>query len=345
MNVYKELQQMTEQLETLKSSCTSKSLQGLAMTYKGKSCRIVKDEMEGDVRMLVLRSFDGRYEQRLPLTKKRIHALCSTMKKEVAARYFGETANKEEIASLETSIREKEQFAKTRQEFVDYLKSRNVTHFVHFTPLKNLPSIATFGLVPVGMQESYGITSITTDSERMDGKRHNNLSITFPNYSMFCTKRATMRIPFAVLKLDIALLLDSEIAKNIVFCNHNAAASGVCEGKKLENLQHMFSEKSYYKNKIVSRDQLDIPDSYTTDPQAEVKVSGVIPPQYITDVLVESGDGAAYAYAKKTAFASLVKENQELFSYRKDYSFWKEENRSGNTSGFRYNRYCPVLCP
>ncbi len=343
MNVYDELQQMTDTLKRMKQR-PLKSLHGYVMKYKGKSCRVLKDERKGTVRTLLLQSLDGRDEHRLSLTEEKIQSLRSSMKPEVAARYFGESAAKEEIASLEKAICEKEQFAKTRQEFVDYLKSLNVTHFVHFTPMKNLPSIASFGLVPVGMQERYGITSIRTDSKRMDGTQHNNLSITFPNYSMFFAKRSEMGIPFVVLKLDIELLLDSEISGNIVFCNHNAAATGVREGKQLEDLRQMFSARSYYKNQIISRDQLDIPDAFTTDPQAEVKIFGIIPPQYITDVLVESGDVISYAFVKKTPFASLVKENKEFFSYRKDYSFWKEGNQSGNTSGFRFCGYRSVLC-
>jgi len=64
----------------------------------------------------------------------------------------------------------------------------------------------------------------------------------------------------------------------------------------------------------------DIPEHFTTDPQAEVMVHNAIPRQYISLVAVKDRNTAERLVGLQDIQCEV---NPHLFSWRQDYEYWK----------------------
>ena len=164
-----------------------------------------------------------------------------------------------------------------------------------------------------------GYKATYTDSNRLDDEKDAvSLSISFPNYRYFYTLSQN-RFPYkdwVVIELEPDILWEKDCA----FCKTNAANINMRNipyiyRKGAENLEELFADNVFK----VNREKLSIPKNYTTDPQAEVLVYGIISPKYIKAVY--------YNNNKLTKnILSLGYNNIFLkdlyFKPRKDYSFW-----------------------
>ena len=202
---------------------------------------------------------------------------------------------------------------------------RKVKHLVHFTPVKNLGSILNDGIIPRALLSSER-DIVITDAYRAD--RHQECScftLSFPNYRMLYPKRKKM--PFAVVLVDIGALMSSNV-ESVYFLPTNAACDEVwpriTQYTQLRDAKNMFTECYTFKGRSVQRKTLNIPSWYTTNPQAEIMISGVIDTAYIREIHFPNEDVYKSAMINTGNIPSHIKlvVDETLFSKRADSSFW-----------------------
>ncbi|WP_288379991.1 DarT ssDNA thymidine ADP-ribosyltransferase family protein [uncultured Massilia sp.] len=202
----------------------------------------------------------------------------------------------------------------------EYAVERNIRFLMHFTRASNLENILKHGLVPrdVLVREGYGAYN---DQYRYDGTNAVCLSIHFPNYKMFWGIRQENKdVDWVVLALRPEVLWMLPCA----FCATNAASAAVAavpleQRKGLAALQSMYAD---WGDK--SRATLGIPNSFPTNPQAEVLMLNGVPREYIAVVIVLT---SAKQRELQAQYPGLdVRVHAEFFSYRQDYAHWKKES-------------------
>ncbi len=158
---------------------------------------------------------------------------------------------------------------------------------VHFTHIANLNSILQYGLLGRAQLESMSWVEPPkyNDIHRLDGQREAIcLSISFPNYKMFYKYSFNNRSDWVVLLLKPSILWELDCK----FYQENAASNNAKENiiekrnqarKQPEALKNMFSNYGHIKREV-----LEIPNNFTTHPQAEVLVFNQIDTQYIDAV-------------------------------------------------------------
>lgn len=170
------------------------------------------------------------------------------------------------------------------QEFSRFLEEKKIKHLVHFTHVDNIKNILKFGLIPrIFLQEKFinlALKPVFSDDQRHDGREEVNfLSVSFPNYKMFFTKRKRKPNPdeWAVILFDLNV-----IRKHV--CEFSASNSSSLDSESIEGIEGI--KKMFFNSQL--REQLRLPDHYTTDPQAEVLESSVIPPSWIKEIHLKS---------------------------------------------------------
>lgn len=161
---------------------------------------------------------------------------------------------------------------------LEYLRERGVNRFVHFTALDNISSILKKGLVPRRMLDAGGIDYVANDQLRLDGSGHVNLSITHPNIKFFYKTRKTYPDRYyVVISIWPEVLLEyigDGDSPRYSFSNTNAASNRAMSC----NVEQLFSGQR----------PADFKDEWTTDPQAEVLIPGLILPKYIESIMLPS---------------------------------------------------------
>lgn len=209
------------------------------------------------------------------------------------------------------------------------VKKRNIEALVHFTRIENLSSILKHGLLSRNEVENNNMDSLVTDSSRLDGYTSAvNLSISFPNYRMFFSKRQNMGGDWVVLFIKPEVLY----SKPCYFYSNNAACttySGLENRSSDAHLQNMFSDLAV--NNVgdrASRDDLALPGNYPTNPQSEVLVFSTLSTAMIMGVafssditrsnyfMCTSGNSNVQPYISKSIA------NKFFFSSRQDWRYW-----------------------
>ncbi|MCF7940837.1 MAG: DUF4433 domain-containing protein [Spirochaetia bacterium] len=202
------------------------------------------------------------------------------------------------------------------------IKERGISSILHVTRMENLQSILTHGLMPRSMLDDKQIEAVFNDDVRHDVHLdHVSCSISFPNYKRFHSLRKKYpAAKWVILLLDPNVLVD----KSCAFYFQNTATI-MCRDMALENIRGreacelLFAENSdgwfrladleAYERRMDyiaqflgdhrpsadsqppdTRGPLGIPDRYTTDPQAEVLIKGLIEKEYIQSVVFNSAD-------------------------------------------------------
>lgn len=213
----------------------------------------------------------------------------------------------------------------------EIITKRKIEYLVHFTRIENLHSILLNGLVPVSIQGQMELPSLHNDEQRIDYKLDcTSCSIGFPNYKLFFKFRGEVypNTRWVIIVLDKDILFSPT---NIAYYYKTNAASilprvDLCTAKALEN---MFCEFITTKNnKMINRNSLQIDDSYPTDPQAEILISGIINVKYIAGICFES-QRDINDYIIRNGDNILNKFDYQiipcLYEPRKDYRYWKKE--------------------
>ena len=149
----------------------------------------------------------------------------------------------------------------------EFVAQRGIKSLFHFTRLDNLRSILAHGLLIKSECALNGVEPVVNDQHRYDGTGAISTTIGFPNYKMLYRLRCdNPEVNWVVLELKSSLLWRTKCA----FSDTNAGDGSVyntaiSQRQGLPALQSMFAD---YKH--VKRATLNIPDRYTTNPQAEV---------------------------------------------------------------------------
>jgi len=215
------------------------------------------------------------------------------------------------------------------------IKKRKIEFLTHFTRLDNLHSILQNGLVPVSIQQKMKIPSVHNDEQRIDSKLDcTSCSVEFPNYKLFYKFREYQfpRTRWVVVVLDKdVLFLPTNIA---YYCRTNAAGifpkiprvKELCTANAFENM-YLDSIKTR-DNKLILRESLQIDDSMTTDPQAEILISDIIDTNYIVCICFQKQQDVDH-YIQQYGSEILNKYDHKIepkfFGSRKDYESWEKE--------------------
>ena len=201
------------------------------------------------------------------------------------------------------------------------LKQHQIDSLYHFTQAENLPDIFKHGLLPRDILDSKKISSYFNDYYRYDNCLNAVcLSIEFPNYKMFyALRQSNPDIDWAVLRLDAHILCNFTCA----YCWTNAGNSEISkipieQRKGPDAFLGLFGNQPNYPR----REELNIPDYYPTNPQAEVLVFGTIPIKYIHNVYFEK---LLVLNKYRAVIPNSIKAEvfSSVFSCRNDWKFWQ----------------------
>lgn len=166
----------------------------------------------------------------------------------------------------------------------EIIKTRNIEHLVHFTNAKNIQSIMSNGIVPVKFHEKFGLKSYINDYLRSDELTETtSVSIEFPNYKMFYKLRIeNPDKDWAIIFINSRVLLD----KLCLFCYDNASNPEIKNiPYKKRMSKDMFSKMFKDIKEYPSRKETRLKRYFTTSPQAEILISGIVEVDYIDKVI------------------------------------------------------------
>lgn len=203
----------------------------------------------------------------------------------------------------------------------EFCEAHCITTLIHFTHICNLKGILERGLQSRRQLEELPETSqpLFNDPLRLDEYRSGIcLSISFPNYKMFYKLHQNRTMDWAVTLLDASILWEMDCAFNSTNAASNIMRSiPIHKRKKVEAFANMFSDLQNI------RTQLNIPDPFPTDPQAEVLVFEPISPRYIKGVHFSSFQ---IKLEWQNKFSHLGPDffhcADQFFNPRWDYRYW-----------------------
>lgn len=201
------------------------------------------------------------------------------------------------------------------------LEQKNIEYLFHFTRAVNLENILKYGLLPKSVLREEDIFSVFNDGYRYD-KCENAVctSIEFPNYKMFyALRQENPEDDWAVLMLDAQILCDFDCA----FCSENAGSANMYQTdikirKGVKAFLKLFDEQAG----CCSRNEMNLPSYYPTNPQAEVLVFSNIPVEYIKCVYFFNYE-TLKKYRHLFSNKNKCQVNKDYFYGRRDYKFWQ----------------------
>lgn len=165
----------------------------------------------------------------------------------------------------------------------DIIKKRKIKTLVHFTAVKNLPSILKNGLQSRKMIAQNGLEAVYNDLNRYDDRKlYNCLSIEFPNFPMFYKYYKTYpHRKWCIIGFNINLILELDC----LFCFTNAA-NNIVSKKDNKNFKGKMAFLQLFDKEVcgIKRNERRLYDCFPTDEQAEVLIKGRIDPKYILGV-------------------------------------------------------------
>lgn len=225
----------------------------------------------------------------------------------------------------------------TVQNITEIINNRNIKYLIYFTRIENLKSILQYGIIPQKLHSLMNISATGNNSK----KRHdfqvegNGYSIEFPNYRLLSRLRENGNTAdrYVMLRLSAKDVLINTIGKQ-VYCIDNALTSSTKYGDG--NLDELFLPE-YHKEGYVYNDEyqkgihnyrdiLNIPDNYTTNPQAEVEIRSIVEPKYIKQVVFENNNDKQSWLDSNGEYQNESVDfmvDSKLFGPRLDYQFWQ----------------------
>jgi HPt (histidine-containing phosphotransfer) domain-containing protein len=233
-----------------------------------------------------------------------------------------------EIAHLEARI------AAVQGEIRELTRQRGIQCLIHFTPIRNIPSILKHGILPRTKLQAMQLPAVLPDHFRFDGLLDRiSLSISWPNYRMLYSKTAA----YSGEEYCLCLIAPEALwERHCYFCPTNAATQGlrdraVRDGWTSKALEGLFFEISKSANGRDCRSARLLPDSYPTNPQAEVLLEGDVPREWIIQLNVRSTLSrerliAEYAWPPDIFdIADFVNFDSDGFDKRIDWAHWTRD--------------------
>ncbi|MDO4997792.1 MAG: DarT ssDNA thymidine ADP-ribosyltransferase family protein [Neisseria sp.] len=205
-----------------------------------------------------------------------------------------------------------------------FVQQQNIPYLVHFTRKENLSNILEHGLLDRNSLTQKEVGYYFNDQFRVD-KIQDGIccSISFPNYKMFWHIKKTQESQYGVNPDNdwVILRLSPELLwrKKAYFCRYNAASNLErfnSHKTDLNALKAMFEDLE-----VIKRSDLNIPNHYPTNPQAEVVFIEPIEPEWIMDVCNKNGYGMN-CYLRNNINQPYQYESDTLFKPRSDYQHW-----------------------
>lgn len=199
----------------------------------------------------------------------------------------------------------------------EFVAERGIKLLMHFTRASNLTSILARGLVPRNTLALEGFHEFN-DQYRIDGTDAVCLSIDFPNYKMFYgIQKDHAGETWVIVCINPQALWDLDCA----FCTANAASNSVTaiplsQRRTLGAMQAMYAD---WPGK--ARSELNIPNNYTTNPQAEVLALKGVPRKYIVGVLTLN-EATRHELMPKYPGVEM-RAQAAYFRYRRDFAHWR----------------------
>lgn len=191
---------------------------------------------------------------------------------------------------------------KYRREIRSEALRRQITHLYHFTPLQNVRSILTHGLVSARDLKDDVADGFRTDNNRRDGfPQCICLSIGTIYHDMLRSKqKLNRRNEWVVFVVDASVLWEHDCR----FCWLNAASSEIKDTRAFIGgpwaFRRMFADyKTFGSSPLTVREKDNLPDNFPTDRGAEVQVFGRIGVEKFV------GIGVATAYRQSRLEADL----------------------------------------
>lgn len=175
----------------------------------------------------------------------------------------------------------------SKQEIIEFVKTRQIPYLLHFTRTVNLASILQHGLLPVSLAKEKDIRPEINDHLRLDGNLGGiSTSIAHPNFKMFYKLRQENEgVDWAVLALHPSIIWK----KDCGFCRHNAADIRISR-QPIEELKSLAALSGLYDeiDGISPRAEQRLKPFDPTDPQAEILVFDRIEPELILGAAFET---------------------------------------------------------
>ena len=194
---------------------------------------------------------------------------------------------------------------------------------VHFTHVQNLKSILQYGLIGRSQLQEMSLEFKYNDEVRLEGQREAIcLSISFPNYKMFYKYRCA-DFPgrnWVVLLLKSSILWEL----NCKFYIENAASNNA----RNSNLRGDRTQPSALREMLedygtIIRANLQIPNNFTTHPQAEVLVFDQIHPCFIEKVNFNNlQDAEEWIKLNPGNYSQTFWGHSYYFLPRQDWQLW-----------------------
>ena len=239
-------------------------------------------------------------------------------------------------------LKEKDtKFQNRASQIQQFCEERGIKTLCHFTRIENLHGILQEGLIGRSLLDARGQQFLWNDPDRADGRKEAVcLSISFPNYKMMWDIRKTKEKAEGIKDAQwVILILDAKVLWELdcAFCQTNASSGAVIpllldeqidKQKIPKALKDIFAE-DYYDSKReiwIRRQDLQIPEHYTTDPQAEVLVFDPISAKYIKEVHFYAETARKQWLSRNSSTHSQTfSSNRDYFDGRRDSAFWKKE--------------------
>jgi len=185
------------------------------------------------------------------------------------------------------------QIDSTMQYILKEIKRRQIRYLVHFTRIKNLESILTNGFVPKSILKDKGIPCEYNDCVRSDERVDCTcFSIEYPNEFLFNKFKAAYKTDnWCVLQLDIANVLKNHNGEKY-YCMYNAGGSSEWlknpKSSSYLSFCNMFLERNPDPRHSYTRTDKKLKDFLPTHHQAEILITNIIDPKYITAVFFQN---------------------------------------------------------
>jgi len=249
---------------------------------------------------------------------EKLRQILQTLKEEQERERLEEERLEREL--LEEIEREKrENLLKIKNE----ANRRGITQLVHFTMINHLGQILKEGIFSRRKLRKDKLNNPNYSFTDLDDYGNNSewisTTISFPNYKMFYKKRMNKEglehlkeaKGWAVIALDSKVIWELDCR----FSHLNAAARSYFTTPsfaKYEKFVLMFGQSNLRSP--------NLPDEYTSDPQAEVLVSDYIPTKYIKEIFFEDIE-SANNFTRNFNPNVKVTVDRKYFKYRADYSY------------------------